>query len=221
MPSQWETSLQSNAISHWLGTSLESALTQISIKLQLYKPCFVTHLMCNSCKSKWTNLFYNYATIVISYECCGISYHWWFYFIHAPFILLYSCSQKKNTKDFHYWPLLMGIPLLPVDSSQKWRNRNIISLSLCCLVYWVTSDDLAYAALTCFSIPPYRNDNKFILPCSKSIASYELSVAKITRALGVIQNKDVIFASIGNPIVEIRQYYNHLFSIIGFHLIVR
>ena len=25
-PSQWETSLQSNALSHWLGTNLESAL---------------------------------------------------------------------------------------------------------------------------------------------------------------------------------------------------
>ena len=27
-PSQWETSLQSNAVSHWLGTNLESALQQ-------------------------------------------------------------------------------------------------------------------------------------------------------------------------------------------------
>ena len=26
VPSQWETSLQSNAVSHWLGTNLESAL---------------------------------------------------------------------------------------------------------------------------------------------------------------------------------------------------
>ena len=26
VPSQWETSLQSNAVSHWLGASLESAL---------------------------------------------------------------------------------------------------------------------------------------------------------------------------------------------------
>ena len=29
-PSQWETSLQSNAVSHWLGASLESALSKYS-----------------------------------------------------------------------------------------------------------------------------------------------------------------------------------------------
>ena len=34
-PSQWETSLQSNAVSHWLGTSLESALSYGRI-LQLF-----------------------------------------------------------------------------------------------------------------------------------------------------------------------------------------
>ena len=31
VPSQWETSLQSNAVSHWLGTNLESALRMILI----------------------------------------------------------------------------------------------------------------------------------------------------------------------------------------------
>ena len=38
-PSQWETSLQSNAISHWLGTNLESALQTTK---QSYQPehCF-------------------------------------------------------------------------------------------------------------------------------------------------------------------------------------
>ena len=30
-PSQWETSLQSNAVSHWLGASLESVLRQFSL----------------------------------------------------------------------------------------------------------------------------------------------------------------------------------------------
>ena len=29
-PSQWETSLQSNAVSHWLGADLESVLTMYS-----------------------------------------------------------------------------------------------------------------------------------------------------------------------------------------------
>ena len=30
-PSQWERSLQSNAVSHWLGTNLESALLHLSL----------------------------------------------------------------------------------------------------------------------------------------------------------------------------------------------
>ena len=32
-PSQWETSLQSNVVSHWLGTNLESALNHITLPL--------------------------------------------------------------------------------------------------------------------------------------------------------------------------------------------
>ena len=32
VPSQWETPLQSNTVSHWLGTNLESALVHISVK---------------------------------------------------------------------------------------------------------------------------------------------------------------------------------------------
>ena len=32
-PSQWETSLQSNAVSHWLGTNLESALNENVIRM--------------------------------------------------------------------------------------------------------------------------------------------------------------------------------------------
>ena len=34
-PSQWETSLQSNAVSHWLGANLESALRFVGRSLQL------------------------------------------------------------------------------------------------------------------------------------------------------------------------------------------
>ena len=33
---QWETLLQSNAISHWLGTNLESALAVCGVKFQHY-----------------------------------------------------------------------------------------------------------------------------------------------------------------------------------------
>ena len=39
-PSQWETSLQSNAVSHWLGANLESALLQI---VAVIIPILLTH----------------------------------------------------------------------------------------------------------------------------------------------------------------------------------
>ena len=35
-PSQWETSLQRNAVSHWLGANLDSALQLINFALCLY-----------------------------------------------------------------------------------------------------------------------------------------------------------------------------------------
>ena len=37
-PSQWETSLQSNAISHWLGTNLESTLCMEPVQPSNRKP---------------------------------------------------------------------------------------------------------------------------------------------------------------------------------------
>ena len=48
-PSQWETSLQSNAVSHWLGTNLESVLThvaggQISPGLNISKNFHLLHI---------------------------------------------------------------------------------------------------------------------------------------------------------------------------------
>ena len=43
-PSQWETLLQCNAVSHWLGVNLESALCRILdtvIRNPYYKPCWM------------------------------------------------------------------------------------------------------------------------------------------------------------------------------------
>ena len=46
VPNQWETSSESNAVSHWLGTNLESALYSIMLQtvasLQQYRQCKVT-----------------------------------------------------------------------------------------------------------------------------------------------------------------------------------
>ena len=36
-PSQWETSLQSNAVSHWLGANLESALAHYDVTVMSYQ----------------------------------------------------------------------------------------------------------------------------------------------------------------------------------------
>ena len=38
-PSQWETSLQSNTISYWLGANLESALLYLSGEVKLWAKC--------------------------------------------------------------------------------------------------------------------------------------------------------------------------------------
>ena len=46
-PRQWETSLQSNAVSHWLGTNLESALSSMGTKSNSY-PTLPWHLISNT-----------------------------------------------------------------------------------------------------------------------------------------------------------------------------
>ena len=53
VPIQWETSLQSNAISYWLGANLESSLILItvvnhkkSIKLFFFSVCAFAHIDC-------------------------------------------------------------------------------------------------------------------------------------------------------------------------------
>ena len=70
-PSQWETSLQSNAVSHWLGTSLESVLFLSSLLNQ-----------CNSCEDR---------TIVI------VSSFW--YWIYTPTWWQCWCSDICHCYD--------------------------------------------------------------------------------------------------------------------------
>ena len=56
-PSQWETSLQSNAVSHWLGAKLESVLL-CHKNLKTWRPC-----KCQQKSSKWHHLLW----VVISF----------------------------------------------------------------------------------------------------------------------------------------------------------
>ena len=61
-PSQWETSLQSNAVSHWLGTNLESALHALSSvnpdpgKISWWAS-LISHLTTGSFYWKWNSIF--------------------------------------------------------------------------------------------------------------------------------------------------------------------
>ena len=56
-PSQWETSLQSNAVSHWLGANLESALGFITHRVSnadRYLMWYHHHAKCNPQAALWT-----------------------------------------------------------------------------------------------------------------------------------------------------------------------
>ena len=49
VPSQWETSLQSNAVSHWLGTNLESTLKPSAFSYVVNAFIFTPHMSCMWC----------------------------------------------------------------------------------------------------------------------------------------------------------------------------
>ena len=53
-PSQWETSLQSNAVSHWLGTNLESALILPEDEPRItFESTAIIMLKINWCWASW------------------------------------------------------------------------------------------------------------------------------------------------------------------------
>ena len=68
VPCQWETLLQSNVASHWLGANLESALNQLFWK------------------KKWICLSHNCS------RCSPLWYDWWYV------IWLYKQSDRKKDK---------------------------------------------------------------------------------------------------------------------------
>ena len=64
-PSQWETSLQSNAVSHWLGANLLSALISIHITRKL-KPQLYCRIELPAGESIWTTLTLSNPEPVVS-----------------------------------------------------------------------------------------------------------------------------------------------------------
>ena len=63
-PSKWEKSLQSNAVSHWLGASLESALCVTHNKKYQLLSCWIYF-------RKYKNIF-EFAIIFQQWDCVGI-----------------------------------------------------------------------------------------------------------------------------------------------------
>ena len=77
-PSQWETSLQSNTVSHWLGANLETALILLTGYLQMYSKLLLKYnifawKMCPS----WAPCFFFYqvsiTVLTVRFDIC--TYH--------------------------------------------------------------------------------------------------------------------------------------------------
>ena len=131
--SQWESSLQSNAVCHWLGASLESALCFFSAPTCLFWGGY--------CGSNCTNnaALYEYDDCGNGQICClDGTYHWWYW---DPFPLqwrhnmhdsvsnhqphhcllngLFRRDQRKHQRSASL-AFVWGIHRRPVNSSHKW-----------------------------------------------------------------------------------------------------
>ena len=68
-PSQWETSLQSNAVSHWVGVNLESALHE-------KMPPAIWMWFCSGLKCVYPEWLYFGVYMDIIQTCCCLGYGW-------------------------------------------------------------------------------------------------------------------------------------------------
>ena len=111
-PSQWETSLQSNTISNWLGTNLESALTVLyaiySSKLSVHTVEFQTWVTC----------------------------YWWGSRISYASTREFRHDDVIKWKHFlHYWPFVWGIHRSLVNSPHKGQWCGALMFSFICI--WI------------------------------------------------------------------------------------
>ena len=92
-PSQWETSLQSNTVSHWLGANLESALI---LWLKNGRSCYL--LLHDVLNDRLVLLTLNMLSCFEDYKkCIHILYH------------IYGFIQQKETKFTMEQPYLLPI----------------------------------------------------------------------------------------------------------------
>ena len=63
-PCQWETSLQSNAVSHWLGANLEAALTVPDLWRRPWKFSMEVRKALNTCLNNYTCWYFNIHAVI-------------------------------------------------------------------------------------------------------------------------------------------------------------
>ena len=108
-PSQWETSLQSNTVSHWLGANLESALdvtTFLVIDTVQLLPEFSwnTILLQVPYTLQWCEMNCKVSQITCTWLCVQ---------------LIVQANSKENIKALYYWPFVIWIHQWLVDPHHK------------------------------------------------------------------------------------------------------
>ena len=130
--SQWETSLQSNAVSYCLGANLESALVMIFIEIQIAYSQVVwaktDHVGCGvrTCTPVYSedyDILFPWAV----YTVCNYGPMW-----VTTAIVVINDDVTKWKYFSRYWPFEKGIHRSPVDSLHKGQWRGALMFSLIC-----------------------------------------------------------------------------------------
>ena len=106
VPSQWETSLQSNAVSHWLGANLESALNSRGSQLTKRPPTQDTHHR--------RYIAYHQDDVIMSTIASQITSLTIFY------STIYSGADQSKHQSSASLAFVWGIHRGPVNSPHKW-----------------------------------------------------------------------------------------------------
>ena len=105
-PSQWETSLQSNAVSHWLGPNLESALTLVKNEQPLVSQLCIRRLSIQSHRT------YNFTEqgmtgmppfrqwLVSWQQELRMTHNWWLKFARQDVLVDYSVTNQGQKLRF-------------------------------------------------------------------------------------------------------------------------
>ena len=125
-PSQWETSLQSNAVSHWLGTNLESALHTIlsAIIVWLHYDDVIMSMMA----SRITSLMMIYSSVYLGADqrkhqsSASLAFewgiHWWP--VNSPH------KRPVTRKMFPFDDVIMHYIIFKVLIPSLWYSCNCI-----------------------------------------------------------------------------------------------